>query len=76
MEEKPIHLSYVRSDPHRLEAVDVMLELSGDTPADFGAVGVEPPFLLCFSFGQAPMCLLSVGTASDAEYPLGLYLKA
>ena len=65
MEEELVRLSHARPDPRRLEAVDVMLELSGGAPVDFSAVGVEPPFLLRFSVGQ-----------SDAEHPFGLYLKA
>lgn len=76
MEEELVRLSHARPDPRRLEAVDVMLELSGGVPVDFSAVGVEPPFLLRFSFGQAPMRFFSVGTVSDAEHPFGLYLKA
>ena len=76
MEEELVRLSHARPDPRRLEAVDVMLELSGGAPVDFSAVGVEPPFLLRFSFGQAPMRFFSVGTVSDAEHPFGLYLKA
>lgn len=76
MEEELVRLSHAKPDPRRLEAVDVMLELSGGAPVDFSAVGVEPPFLLRFSFGQAPMRFFSVGTVSDAEHPFGLYLKA
>ena len=52
MEEELVRLSHARPDPRRLEAVDVMLELSGGAPVEFSAVGVEPPFLLRFSFGD------------------------
>ena len=36
MEEELVRLSHARPDPRRLEAVDVMLELSGGAPVDFG----------------------------------------
>ncbi len=48
-----IHLSGIQPDVLRLEAIDVMLELSEGTPRDF-TMHVNRPELLRFSWGEDP----------------------
>ena len=43
MEEELVRLSHARPDPRRLEAVDVMLELSGGAPVDFSCLLYTSP---------------------------------
>ena len=50
MDGEIVRLSAVCTDPLRLEAIDVMLELSGGTPLDFNAC-LSPPELLQFVCG-------------------------
>ena len=60
-------LSSAQPDPHRLEAIDVMLELTGGKPQEFSA-SREPPRVLRFAFGGDDLRLFSVA-ALDAAPP-------
>ena len=57
-----VYLAGVRPDSRRLEAVDVMLELTGGAPASFGCSGASPPFLLRFSVKGVEERCFTVGT--------------
>ena len=41
-----VYLSGTTPDSRRLEAIDVMLELTGGKPESFGGAGAPPPLLL------------------------------
>ena len=55
-------------DPRLLEAVDVMLELSGAAPADFWT-GDAPPVLLRFSVADRRISLFAVLHSAGVEGP-------
>lgn len=59
LDEDGVALAGERSDPRRLEAVDVMVELSGDMPVDF-RVGQQSPQLLRFVLNDSKTRLFTV----------------
>lgn len=59
-----VRLPRIRADPARLEAIDVMLELSGCAPLDFCA-GQSPPVLLRFAAQGKKIHLFAVLTADS-----------
>lgn len=63
---KLVYLAGVRPDSRRLEAVDVMLELTGGAPGSFGCANAPAPFLLRFSVKGADERFFAVGTLSGA----------
>lgn len=53
-------------DPRRLEAVDIMLELSEDSPAEFH-LGASAPLLLRFALGDPKVRLFAVADLSTVS---------
>ena len=69
-----VRLPPIRADPAKLEAIDVMLELSGAAPLDFSAKQT-PPVLLRFTTQGKKIRLfavLAVAALSDPLYCCGL----
>lgn len=64
-DEDMVYLSGVQPDSRRLEAVDVMLEISGGASKEF-ACADAPPFLLRFAVGGTDLRFFAVGTLSGA----------
>lgn len=61
-----VYLAGVQPDSRRLEAIDVMLELTKGAPGSFGCANAPTPFLLRFSLGDAQGRYFAVGTLSGA----------
>ena len=61
-----MHLAGIQPDSRRLEAVDVMLELTGGAPEEFGCSHAPPPFLLRFAVARPDLRFFTVGTLSGA----------
>ena len=60
-----VWLSNAQPDSRRLEAIDVMIELTGGKPQEFSS-SREPPRLLCFAYGGdelRPFTVASLDTA-------------
>lgn len=70
-----VYLAGVRPDSRRLEAVDVMLELTGGAPGSFGCSSAPPPFLLRFSVKGVEERYFAVGTLSGAGKEHLLWLE-
>lgn len=64
-DEDMVYLSGVQPDSRRLEAVDVMLEISGGASEEFTCADA-PPFLLRFAVGGTDLRFFAVGTLSGA----------
>ena len=64
MDGELVWLSNAQPDARRLEAIDVMIELTGGKPQEFSA-SREPPRLLCFAYGDdlRPFTVASLDTA-------------
>lgn len=60
-----VYLSGTTPDSRRLEAIDVMLELTGGKPESFGGAGAPPPLLLRFSWGGTDRRFFTVATLSS-----------
>lgn len=59
IDEELVWLSSAQPDPRRLEAIDVMIELTGGGPQSFEAK-IAPPHLLRFSYGTDSLRLFTV----------------
>lgn len=59
MDDELVWLSSRQPDCHRLEAIDVMIELTGGKPQSFEGK-MAPPRLLRFSYGQDSLRLFTV----------------
>lgn len=59
MDGELVWLSNQQPDSKRLEAIDVMIELTGGSPQDFEG-NIAPPRLLRFSYGQDSLRLFTV----------------
>lgn len=66
LDDRGIGIAGAQPDPRWLEAVDVMLELSGDTPADFH-LGPFAPLLLRFALGVPKVRLFAVADLSTGS---------
>ncbi len=64
-----VWLSNAQPDSRRLEAIDVMLELTGGKPQEFSA-SREPPRLLCFAYGGDELRPFSVASLDAAPAKL------
>ena len=60
-----VYLSGTTPDSRRLEAIDIMLELTGGKPESFGGAGAPPPLLLRFSLGETDRRFFTVATLSS-----------
>lgn len=63
LEEDVVRLSHVDRDKRKLEAIDVMLEISEGTPESFG-LSREPPALLWFTLGGDRLRIFTVAQFS------------
>lgn len=59
MDDELVWMSSHQPDSQRLEAIDVMIELTGGSPQDFEGK-IAPPRLLRFSYGQDSLRLFTV----------------
>ncbi len=68
MDDDFVYLARGQPDPTRLEAIDVMLELSEGKPQDF-TVKLEGPRILRFAMGGDKLKLFSVALLSNSTDP-------
>lgn len=66
LDDHSVGMAGIQPDPRRLEAVDVMLELSGDTPAEFH-LGPSAPLVLRFALSDPKVRLFAVADLSTGS---------